>query len=276
MLPCPASERGTRNSERGVRSATVDPCPSTLDPDRGLATPAAVEADRGLPYVFLNLAMTADGKIATANRAITSFGSRRDLQELFALRATADAVMSGARTVDGEAVDLGPGPARFRRLRLRHGLAEHHLRVIVSGSGSVDPAARIFQRRLSPIIVLAAARVSERRLNRLRDLADDVFVCGEREIDLPQALRWLHQHWNVKRLLCEGGGQLDEALFRAQVVRRIHLTICPFVFGGRVAPTVADGTGFLTLARATACRLTSLRRLGDELFLVYDVLPSSH
>jgi len=228
-----------------------------------------------LPFVVLNLAMTADGKIASANRAITSFGSRRDLEELFALRATADAVMSGARTVDEKAVDLGPGPARFRRRRLRHGLAEFNLRVIVSGSGSVHPAAGIFQRRFSPILVLTSARISERRLRKLHGLADDVFVCGEREIDFPQALRWLRQRWNVKRLLCEGGGQLNDALFRARVVRRIHLTVCPLVFGDRTAPTIADGTGFLTLAQAAVCRLKSLRRVGDELFLVYDVLPSA-
>jgi riboflavin-specific deaminase-like protein len=228
-----------------------------------------------LPFVVLNLAMTADGKIANANRAITSFGSRRDLEALFALRATADAVMSGARTVDDAQVDLGPGPARFRRRRVRSGLAEFNLRVIVSGLGSVDPAARIFQRRFSPIIVLTSARISERRLNRLRGLADDVFVCGEREIDFPQALRWLRQRWSVKRLLCEGGGQLNDALSRARFVRRIHLTVCPLVFGGRTAPTIADGAGFLTLAQATACRLRSLRRAGDELFLVYDVLSSA-
>ena len=50
--------------------------------------------------VLINMAMTADGKIATANRAVSSFSSRRDHDHLLALRATADAVMAGARTVD--------------------------------------------------------------------------------------------------------------------------------------------------------------------------------
>ncbi len=257
-----------RNAECGTDNASGKP-------GRGVVRSVAGRADVELPFLFLNLAMTADGKIASADRAITSFGSRRDLEELFALRATADAVMSGARTVDDDEVDLGPGPARFRRRRLWRGLAEFNLRVIVSGSGSVAPATRVFQRRFSPIIVLTSARISERRLRRLRGLADDVFVGGEREIDFPKALRWLRQGWNVKRLLCEGGGQLNDALFRARLVRRIHLTVCPLLFGGRTAPTIADGSGFLTLAQATACRLTSLRRVGDELFLVYDVLPSA-
>ncbi len=65
--------------------------------------------DSKLPFVFVNMAMTADGKIATANRAIHSFGSARDLAHLYGLRATADAVICGARTVEISRSILGTG-----------------------------------------------------------------------------------------------------------------------------------------------------------------------
>jgi len=39
-----------------------------------------------LPFVLVNMAMTADGKIATANRAVSSFGSARDHEHLLELR----------------------------------------------------------------------------------------------------------------------------------------------------------------------------------------------
>ena len=109
------------------------------------------------------MAMTADGKIATANRAVHSFGSPRDLRHLYELRATADAVMCGARTVEISGATLGNGGEKFRRRRLKHGLAEFPLRVIVSGSGSLDPAARIFQKRFSPIILLTTAARSAKK-----------------------------------------------------------------------------------------------------------------
>src|SRR5688572_30446426 len=98
------------------------------------------------------MAMTADGKIATANRAISTFGSRRDHDHLLELRATADAVMAGARTVDSAKINLGPGPARYRRRRLRRGLAAYNLRIVVSRSGTVNPDAEIFKHRFSPVI----------------------------------------------------------------------------------------------------------------------------
>ncbi len=221
------------------------------------------------PFVLVNMAMTADGKIATANRAVSSFGSPEDHEHLLELRATADAVLAGARTVDAGTINLGPGPARFRRLRLKRGLAEYNLRVIVSGSGSVNPAAHVFTKRFSPIIVLTTARATPARLKRLCALADEVKVCGDKELDFSEALYWLHAKWAVKRLVCEGGGEVNDALFRAGLVDELHLTICPLVFGGRSSPTIAEGIGFPSLAAAAEFERCRLRRRQDELFLVF-------
>jgi 2,5-diamino-6-(ribosylamino)-4(3H)-pyrimidinone 5'-phosphate reductase len=220
-----------------------------------------------LPFVFINMAMTADGKIATANRAVSSFGSRRDREHLFELRATADAVMAGARTVDSDAVTMGPGAEKYRRLRTGRGLAEYNLRVIVSRSGTIDPRAEIFRHRFSPIIILTTRRAGESRLKKLRALAD-VKICGAKEIDFREAVRWLAKEWGVRRLLCEGGGELNDALFRAGLVDELHLTLCPKIFGGRNAPTIAEGTGTAKLADAAKLSLKSVKQIGDELFAV--------
>jgi len=225
-----------------------------------------------LPFVFLNAAMTADGKLAPANRHFLPFGSKRDQEHLHELRATADAVMSGARTVNTGPVTLGPGAVKFRRLRLRRGLAEYNLRVIVSGSGSVDPGAEIFKHHFSPVIILTTGRVSRGKLKQLEAVAEEVKICGDRELDFDFALRWLRERWEVKRLLCEGGGEINAALIRAGLVQEVHLTVCPVILGGRNAPTIADGEGFDSLAEAARLTLKSRRRIGDELFLVYEVV----
>lgn len=221
-----------------------------------------------LPFVLVNMAMTADGKIATANRVISTFGSKRDHDHLLELRATADAVMAGARTVDSAKINLGPGPARFRRQRIRHGLAEFNLRLIVSRSGTVNPEAEIFRHAFSPIIILTTRRATAAKLAKLRALASEVKICGTKEINFREALRWFRKKWGVRRLLCEGGGELNDALFRAGMVDEIHLTLCPKIFGGRNAPTITDGIGFQKLAGAAGFKIKSTKRVGDELFLV--------
>lgn len=225
--------------------------------------------DSKLPFIFVNMAMTADGKIATANRAVHSFGSARDLRHLYELRAKADAVMCGARTVEISESIMGPGGAKFRKQRLKNGLAEYNLRVIVSGSGSIDPTAEIFQKKFSPLIVLTTKRASVKNLAQLRLLADQVKVCGKREVSLGLAMRWLREKYRVKRLLCEGGGELNDALFRAGLVDEVHITICPKIFGGRVAPTISEGKGFAKLSLTANFKLSSSKLIKGELFTVF-------
>lgn len=223
-----------------------------------------------LPFVFSNFAITADGKIAFASREFVPFGSDRDREHMMELRATADAVMSGARTVETPGVTLGPGGRKFQRLRIRRGLREHNLRVIVTGSGTMDVHAEIFKHRFSPIIVLVSQSAPANRLRQLRRVADDVGVFGQTEIDLPSALRWLYERWGVKRLLCEGGSVLHESVVRADLLDELHLTMCPTIFGGRTAPTLADGPGFGSLAAAKRFRSMRMKRFENELFLVFN------
>jgi len=223
----------------------------------------------GLPFVFLNVAMTADGKIAPATRHFAPFGGPRDGQHLLELRATADAVMAGARTVDLDRVNMGPGGPRYRRMRQRRGLAEYNLRVIVSGSGTIDPGAEIFRHRFSPIIVLTTERMDKTRQARLRGLADEIKICGKSAIDFAVALRWLRQKWKVKRLLCEGGGEVNGALCEAGLADEIHITLCPLVLGGRTAPTLADGEGVAKITDAARFHLVSMKRIDTGMFLVY-------
>lgn len=227
---------------------------------------------RKLPFVLLNVATTADGKLAPASRHFVPFGSRRDQKLLLELRATADAVMAGARTVDLMPVSLGPGGAKYREIRRKNGLAEYNLRVVVSGGATLNSGAAIFKKRFSPIIVLASEKAPKARVERLRRLADEVYVCGKNGVDFRGALEWLRERWNVRRLLCEGGGEVNAGLFEAGVVDEIYQTICPLVFCGRNAPTMADGNGVSEVSAATRLRLKGLRRVGQELFLVYSVL----
>ncbi len=229
----------------------------------------------GRPYILVNMAMSADGKIATSNRRVSSFGSPADGENLHRLRSTVDAVMNGARTADLNPIDMGPGAAKWRQVRLRRGLSEFNLRVIISGSGSVDPAAKVFREQFSPILVITGGRVPKARQNALKKVATSVFAAGAgSEVDFGEAVRWLMKEWNVKRLLCEGGGALNDALFRADLVDELHLTICPLIIGGRNAPSISDGVGFSRLDDSTQFTLQSSQAVGDERFLTYQRLSA--
>ena len=226
----------------------------------------------GRPFVYLNAALSADGKLAPPDRRFVPFGSARDHAHLYELRTTADAVLAGARTVDATAVTMTTGGAEYERRRLRLGLKRPLVRVIVTGGGTVNPAAEIFRHRTTPLILLTTGRTRPKQMVILRGLADEVQVFGDDQLDFAAALGWLRREWGVRRLLGEGGGEVNAALLAAGLVDEIHVTLCPVLFGGFKAPTLADGDGFATLAAAARLKLQARRRVGDEMLLTYRVL----
>lgn len=227
---------------------------------------AAVPSD-SRPWVSLNMAMTLDGKIATENRRFASFGSPRDQARLYELRARADAVMTGAGTLRAQDVDLNSGGTRYQRLRRRRGLSPENLRIVVSSSGNLPPAARLFREPGGPIVILTSQR-GIRRQNRV-PLPTQVQMkaFGKTQVAWPEALKWLRREAGVRRLHCEGGGDLNESLFRAGVVDEIFLTLCPLILAGRSAPTIADGLGIPRLAEGEPFAFTHIEQHGDEVFL---------
>lgn len=224
-----------------------------------------------LPFVAVNVAMTADGKLAPDHRHFKPFSTKHDRDLMMLLRSRADAVMSGASTVADGAVDLGPGGKRYQKLRIENGLSEFNLRVIVSRTGSISPNAHIFKTRFSPILILTTEATPPKRLRQLAKVSDDLFIDKGSSLDLRSALQWLRDKWNVKRLLCEGGGELNGAMFSKNLVQELYLTICPVIFGGRHAPTPADGDGIDKLTQAIPMQLKSLERHGEELYCVFKV-----
>jgi riboflavin-specific deaminase-like protein len=216
--------------------------------------------------------MTLDGKLAPASRKFIPFGSKRDHDLLLELRTEADAVMCGARTADLTSINMGPGPEKYRELRVTKGRSEYNLRVVVTGSGTINPQAEIFKHHFSPIILLTREGISKSKIQRLLKLTPHVHAFGREKINFTEALQWLRKEWGVKRLLSEGGGEVNDALFREDLVDEIYVTLTPFILGGRDAPTLADGLGAKTMADATQLKLKQARREKDEIYLVYEAL----
>ena len=227
------------------------------------------------PFVFLNMAMTLDGKTSTVERKPTDWTSQADKRHLVALRATADAVMVGARTAETDRTSLALPDEKLQRARVRRGQPPHPLRVIVSGNGSFRKTIRVFERQVSPILIFTSRRAPRAKLDRLARLPGvHVYIVGKRDVNVPLMLDILARDWKVKRLLCEGGASLNWSLFAAQAVNEVFVTLCPRVFGGATAPTLADGGGF-PRDLVLGAELLRCQRKGDELFLRYRITPSA-
>ncbi len=227
---------------------------------------------RELPFVMINGAVSADGKLALENRSLIQFSSRRDRQLVFKLRMQVDAVLSGAETVEIFSIDLAAGSARWREQRIRCGRPPEPLRIIVSDDADIDPEAKIFKKHVSPIIILTTRNAEKKRITALRKVADEVKIFGERTVNFAEAFRWLREKHNVKKIVCEGGGETNAALIRAGVVDELNLTICPLLLSGAHAPTISDGRGIASLEIAPRLKVKSLKQVKGEIFLIYKIL----
>lgn len=211
-----------------------------------------------LPFVFINTAMTADGKIDTVAREGAPISSESDWERVDRLRAESDAVMVGGYTLLREDPRLTVKSPKLRAQRAERGLPENPMKVgIVSklegspGGPSIPGDGKFLNSGPARVVVFTTRQTVEAEIERLRGRGAEVFVVGERRVDLVEALRTLRK-LGVERLMVEGGGTLNAELLRLKLVDEINLYIAPLIFGGATAPTIADGPG---LAREEAVQL---------------------
>jgi len=222
------------------------------------------------PFVSINMAMTADGKITSALREEPAFASRFDKKTMDRLRAEADAVLVGAGTLRADDPPLEVRDSEMKEHRLSLGKPEGLVNVLVTASAAVDPGSRFFKgvasaRRIVATVLDAPAD----RLARLAEVAE-VWAIGRGRVDLGELLTRLKAH-GIERLLVEGGGELNWGFVRDDLVDELYVTIAPALLGGREAPTLCDGEG-LAMADQRRLRLVRADVKDGEIFCHYAVL----
>ncbi len=121
------------------------------------------------------------------------------------------------------------------------------------------------------LICIVSERAPEDYLPMLRAKGISYIVSGKRSVDLPKAMRLLYQHFGIKRLLLEGGGNINGAFLEAGLIDELSLLIVPGIDGRRHIPTVFDGMD-PKRKKADALRLLSVeKRKGGTLWVRYKV-----
>ena len=219
------------------------------------------------PVVAATFAMTIDGKITTRAFSAIDFTSREDKLHLLRQRSLGDAVLIGRSTLSHDNVRLGLPDPQMRAEREARGQAPYPLRVIVSNAGRIDPHLKIFQSDISRIVIFSTTRMPRKYQAALREKAT-LRLSETRAVDLKRMLQTLRDEYRVRRVACEGGAELFRSLLELRLVDQLNLTIAPYIFGGKDAPTLT-GTSTEFLPATVRCSLLSMRVVGDECFASY-------
>ena len=174
------------------------------------------------PYISMNLAISADGKISSSPPRPSGWTSGADHARFLKLRSGVDAILVGRGTLDAD-----------RMTMVVAGNDRQPLRCIVSRTGKLDPHHPIFEKPGGAIHLLVTG--------------DAAPILDPRVIPhhgaLGQFLEILADKFHVKRLHCEGGGQLIRALAECNMIDEFHLTLAGHtIFGGAESSTA---TGIL-------------------------------
>lgn len=234
-------------------------------------TPASHElddlyADLTLPapdqgWVSLCMVSSVDGAITVDGRS-GGLGGPVDDMAFSRIRATNDVSLVGAGTIRNERYGPLRGTAARREARAARGLSPVPRLAIVSASGRLDPQLPVFTDPEHRPLLLVGSDADPDALARLDDRADihtlpGAWVAGSDAIATLVGL-------GLKRIVCEGGPHLNDALLAADRVDEVFLTLAPKLIGG-VAPRMTAGTD----EHARDLRLTSIYVHDDELVLRY-------
>jgi len=222
-------------------------------------------------HVFVNAAMSADGKLSTRRREQVRISGPEDFTRVDRLRAAADAVLVGVGTVLADDPHLTVGDSSLRAARTDRGAPANPARVVVDSSGRTPVDARILDSEATTYVVVSSAAADSRR-QALRQAGAEVVVAGDDRVALADALPKLAAR-GVETLMVEGGGEIIYSLFAAGAVDELSVYVGSVVVGGRDAPTLADGDGFVESFPNLS--LEDVRRIDDGVLLEYAVTGRS-
>lgn len=222
------------------------------------------------PYVLVNVAVSADGKLSTRERRQVKISGEDDFNRVDTLKSGADAIMVGIGTVLADDPSLTVKSSERIGDRLSLGKPEHPIRIIVDSKARTPPDAKILHKGPGKRIIATSHAAPDERIIALRSYAEIIYA-GEEEVDLCALLEQLKEK-GIHRLMVEGGGTLIAGLFNAGLVDQLSMFIGNIIISGGNAPTLADGPGWIHETEFTRLELMHIQPMDKGVYIDWKVI----
>jgi riboflavin biosynthesis pyrimidine reductase len=219
---------------------------------------------RGRPRVVLNMISSADGRASIAGHT-KDLAGQADRELFLGLRSIVDAVLVGAGTARDERYRRMIRDPERRRLRQERGLAAEPLACLASARLALSSELPLLAEPEAQVVILTP---SQREIGPTS--AQVQYIRAERggQLDLAAGLAELHDRFEVRTLLCEGGPHLSASLLADGLVDELFLTVAPKLAGGMEVLTIVAGEA---LAPPLEMELVWTLQSESYLFLRYRV-----
>jgi 2,5-diamino-6-(ribosylamino)-4(3H)-pyrimidinone 5'-phosphate reductase len=215
--------------------------------------------------VVVNAATSVDGKLSSREREQVEISNDADFRRVDELRADSDAVMVGVGTVLADDPSLTVDDEQLIADRTDRGDPSQPARVVADSQIRTPTDAKILDDRAESYLLVSDAAPAD-FVAQMEEADATVIQTGEARVDLAGAFAELADH-GIDQLMVEGGGEIIYSLFEANLVDRLSVFVGPTVIGGREAPTLADGDGFV--ADFPELDLEAVEQFGSGVVLSY-------
>jgi diaminohydroxyphosphoribosylaminopyrimidine deaminase/5-amino-6-(5-phosphoribosylamino)uracil reductase len=225
------------------------------------------------PFVTVKVAMTLDGKIATASGESKWITGEKARAHGMKLRQGSDAILVGINTI------LADNPSLTVRTKMEHGrwkMMKPIRRIILDSLARMPLTAKVMSDEFSKLTTVVVSKRAPK--NRVAALARCVNVLTaplakssspvtrHPSLDLLWLLKKLGAE-NVTSLLVEGGGEVNASFLLGGFAQRVAFFYAPKILGGRDSRKGVAGEGAKSLADALQLQDVEWKRLGPDLLL---------
>jgi len=203
-----------------------------------------------------------DGKISVGrNISSKEFGQYlpKNLDfELHKIRSVVDGILVSINTIITDNPSL-----TVRKLAF----SKNPVRVLLDRQGKVPKESKILNKKAKTIILTSS--LGYKRLKRKIKNNIKIIICKEKnnKIDLIDAFQKLKER-KINTLLIEGGGKLNNSLFKENLVDKFIVFYFPIIVGGKNTPTVVDGSGSF-YPNLIKMKLKNLKKIGSIVINTY-------
>jgi 2,5-diamino-6-(ribosylamino)-4(3H)-pyrimidinone 5'-phosphate reductase len=207
--------------------------------------------------------MTVDGKIATTSGE-SAISSRDDLIRVHKLRASADGIIVGISTV------LADNPRLTVRLARKRVKKKDPARIVIDSTGKIPLDSRILLTASRIKTIVAVTKLAHiDTLRKIKKTGAIVIVSGRQTVNLKEVFSII-KRMGIRKILVEGGGEINWSLLRLGIVNELIVTIAPKIVGGRQATTLVEGQGYRRISQGIKLHLKQAQiQNNGELVLHY-------
>ncbi len=220
------------------------------------------------PFIFINSAISADGKLSTKERKQILISGKLDFERMDDLRSQADAVMVGIGTILSDDPSLTVKSPERKAARKAAGKSENPARIIVDSSARTPVNADIFKKGDGIRIIAVSNAAPLENVEKLEKMAL-VIKTETNKVDLAELVGKLKK-MGINTLMVEGGATLNWGMLSAGLVDEIYTFIGNLIIGGATSPTFTDGEGF-SEAEVLELELLSMEKIGNGVLLKWKV-----